>query len=170
VLDSAALSPPTAVKPDAKGTAIYSIVSEFSNKVLDTPAQEDGTAIIQYRYHGGLNQQWQLVPVGENFFKIVSCLNGKVLDVWNHNKEDGAEVVLHRYLGGSKQHWQLVLIDSTSFTFKIISQESGKVLDVWNYGREDGAEVVLHRYLGGSNQHWRLINVQQWDEELDSDG
>jgi tetratricopeptide (TPR) repeat protein len=156
-------------RPDAK--AIYSIVSEFSNKVLDIQegAQEDGTGIIQYHYHGGLNQQWELVPVEGNFFKIVSCLNGKVLDVWKHSREDGAEVVLHRYLGGSNQHWQLLLIDSASFTFKIISQESGKVLDVWNYGREDETKVVQHRYLGGSNQHWRLINVQQWNEELDSE-
>jgi tetratricopeptide (TPR) repeat protein len=159
------------VKPDAIGTAIYSIISEFSDKVLDIQdgTQEDGTAIIQYHYHGGPNQQWELVPVEENYFKIVSCLNGKALDVWNHNSEDGAEVVLHRYLGGANQHWQLVLIDSASFTFKIISQESGKVLDVWNYGREDGTKVVLHSYLGGANQHWRLVNAQQWNEELDSE-
>jgi ABC-type lipoprotein export system ATPase subunit len=53
------------------------IISQESGKVLDVQegAQEDGTAIIQYHYHGGLNQQWKLLPVGGGFFKIASCLN-----------------------------------------------------------------------------------------------
>jgi tetratricopeptide (TPR) repeat protein len=163
--------PTYTTQPNSKGAAIYSIVAESSNKVLDVQksAQEDGrTALIQYHYHGGLNQQWELVPVEENFFKIVSCFNGEVLDVWMHNREDGAEVVLCPYLGGSNQHWQLILIDSMSFTFKIVSQEIGKVLDVWSDEKEDGTKVVVHRYLGGSNQHWRLINIQRWAKELDA--
>jgi len=149
----------------AKRTAIYSIVSEFSGKVLDV--REDGVAIIQYHYHGGLSQQWEFIPVGDNFFQIVSCLNGKVLDVWLHNKEDGANIVLHPYLGGANQHWQLVLADSSNFVFIILSQESNKVLDVWKYGREDGTQIVLFHDLGGTNQHWRLINPREWTEGLD---
>ena len=149
----------------AKRTAIYSIVSEFSGKVLDV--REDGVAIIQYHYHGGLSQQWEFIPVGDNYFQIVSCLNRKVLDVWLHNNEDGANIVLHPYLGGANQHWQLVLADSSNFVFSILSQESNKVLDVWNYGREDGTQIVLFHDLGGTNQHWRLINPREWTEGLD---
>ncbi|HEY1353113.1 MAG TPA: RICIN domain-containing protein [Ktedonobacteraceae bacterium] len=156
---------------DPKEAAIYYIVAEFSNKVLtiQKDVHEDGSAaLVHDHYRGDLNQQWQLVPVEEQYFKIVSCLNGEVLDVWMHKKEDGASVVAHRYLGGANQHWQLILIDGAGFTFKIVSQESDRVLDVWKYGKEDGTAVVTHRYLGGSNQHWRLVALQQQTRDLAS--
>jgi len=139
----------------------YKIVSVLSGKTLDVSggSQEDGVAIVQYEYHGGLNQQWELVPVEEGFFKIASRSSGKVLDVAERSQDSGADIVQNQYDGSASQHWQLVLIDDKNHNFKIASRINRKVLDVLEGRREDGTRIVQYDYHGGLNQLWRLVPI-----------
>jgi hypothetical protein len=40
-----------------------------------------GTVVQQYPSNGGANQQWMIVPLGNNAYKIVNHHSGKALDV-----------------------------------------------------------------------------------------
>src|SRR5437868_2702029 len=59
------------------------ISNRNSRLVLDVPngSTTSGTLIQQYPANGGNNQQWLLVPVGGNAFKIVNHGSSKYLDV-----------------------------------------------------------------------------------------
>ena len=70
-------------------------------------SRDPGTNAIAWDYHGAINQQWRME--GD---KIVSCLNGLVLDIKGGGKASSTEIILWnpaRQGGVNNQSWQLVL-------------------------------------------------------------
>jgi uncharacterized repeat protein (TIGR02543 family) len=55
----------------------YIIRSRNSNLVIDiyNGGTTEGTNIIQWSYHGGLNQQWRFEALGNGYYKITSVQN-----------------------------------------------------------------------------------------------
>jgi hypothetical protein len=68
----------------------------------------DGTKIVQWNYHAGTNQRWELVDVGGGYYKIKNVKSGKVLDVTGGSTAEGALVVQWTDNGGQNQQWQVV--------------------------------------------------------------
>ncbi|MBW8683880.1 RICIN domain-containing protein [Chitinophaga rhizophila] len=60
-------------------------------------------------FSGNDNQQWAVVPVGDDHYKIVSKLNGKCMEVTN----DGRLAVRNDYSGSAYQHWRFERVDNT---------------------------------------------------------
>ncbi|MBV8231281.1 MAG: RICIN domain-containing protein, partial [Planctomycetaceae bacterium] len=86
------------------------IQNVFSQKYLDDPGSStsNGTAIIQYDFNGGLNQQWRLLPVndGSNFHYVIqNASSGLVLDDANFSTDDGTGLIQYQYNGGANQVW-----------------------------------------------------------------
>lgn len=75
----------------------YSILSRQNGKSADLTADrnvtENGTAVTQYDYHGGINQKWYIVPTENGRFKLISALSGKALCVKDAAVSDGAPVI-----------------------------------------------------------------------------
>ena len=63
----------------------------------DTGVTSNGTAVVQYGYHGGVNQKWYLVPTDGGAFKIISALSGKALCVKDASLEENAPIVQWTY-------------------------------------------------------------------------
>ena len=64
-----------------------------------------GTNAISWDHHGKLNQQWKM-----DEDKIISSLNGMVLDIRGGSREEGADIILWpaKYGEINNQSWQLV--------------------------------------------------------------
>jgi hypothetical protein len=84
----------------------YAIVAEHSGKCLDVAGGStvDGANVQQFTPHYGPNQQWTLVPVGQEYL-IVNRHSGKCLDVVGGSKADGANVQQFTNHGGPNQRW-----------------------------------------------------------------
>ena len=66
----------------------YSILSRQNGKSADLTADrnvtENGTAVTQYDYHGGINQKWYVMPTENGRFKLISALSGKAPVSYTH--------------------------------------------------------------------------------------
>ena len=133
----------------------YIIRAKNSGKVLDVPTSIDGASIRQFDYLSDPGEKWLLVPLPDGFFKIVSKLSGKALDVTGFSLSNGTLIQQYSYLGGDNQRWQLELVEDGFF--KIVCKQSGKVLDVQGMSTSNGALIQQWDYLGGDNQKWQLI-------------
>lgn len=138
----------------------YKIVNANSGKVLDVigGSTANGAGIQQWEWLKGLNQQWQIVPIGNGYSRIVNVNSGKVLDVSNYRTDDGAPIQQWDWLSGANQQWQ-VIPQGSSYN-EIVNLNSGKVLDVTNYSLNDGAAIQQWDWLGGLNQQWQIVPVQ----------
>ena len=71
----------------AWGQQRYFIMNQNSGRVLDvtggasSQAFQNTTAIQQYDWLGGTNQQWILSPLANGYNEIINVQSGKVLDV-----------------------------------------------------------------------------------------
>lgn len=145
--------------PGIDASAYYEIIATHSGKPLDVPGLAlTPVAILQWDLNGGLNQQWQFVPVENGYYKIVSRNSGKVLDIGGGVTSNGGLLIQYDYLNGDNQKWQLVALGDGSY--KIVNKNSGLLLDVAGASSQNGASVLQWSDNGGANQKWRLIRVQ----------
>ena len=83
----------------------------------DTGVTSNGTAVVQYGYHGEANQKWYLVPTDGGAFKIISALSGKALCVKDASLEENAPIVQWTY-GNDNQdtndEWMFVPAENDS--------------------------------------------------------
>ena len=64
----------------------------------DVGVTKNGTAVLQYPYHGADNQKWYLVPTDDQAaFKIMSALSGKALCVKDASMNENAPVIQWTY-------------------------------------------------------------------------
>jgi Ricin-type beta-trefoil lectin domain-like len=136
------------------------IVNALSGKVLDLRggSSTDGTAIQQWDWTGGANQQWQLTPLGNGYNKISSVATGKVLDVAGVSTADGALIQEWDWTGAGNQQWQIIPLGS-SYN-EILNLNSGKVLDDSGYSLVNGTQMQQWDWLNGLNQIWSVVPVQ----------
>ena len=95
---------------EQNGHTIYRIISLHSGKALDVEdaSLEDRANVQQFRYHGGANQHWKMVPTAEGCFQIVSMHSGKCLDIAGESRLDGANIQQFSCKNEPHQCWRLV--------------------------------------------------------------
>jgi predicted secreted protein len=101
------------------------ITNAASGRVLD--AASDGR-VIQWRGHGGANQQWRITRAGDGTVRITNAANGLVLDA----ASDG-RVIQWQGHGGANQQWRITRAGDG--TVRITNAASGRVLDAASDGR-----------------------------------
>ncbi|MDQ2841361.1 MAG: RICIN domain-containing protein [Acidobacteriota bacterium] len=136
----------------------YRLVNANSGLVLDTPGSGDGSILQQWNWAGRTNQEWQLTPIGNGYYKIISVQSGRVLDVQGASTADGAPVQIYDWLGTLNQQWS-VAPQGSSYA-SIINRGSGKVLDVTNLSTTNGANIQQWDWLTGLNQQWQPEPIQ----------
>lgn len=155
---------PRAISSDGfNGPGIYFIRSKWSGKVLDIDiswfrGQDNGQPLVQQDFHGGLNQQFEVVSAGPGPFWIFPRhTRRKVLDVTGVSTTDGAGLQQWTLVNGGNQRF---LIEPWNGYYRIMATHDGKVLDVTAFSRDNGARIQQWTWLEGDNQLFEFISVR----------
>lgn len=152
----------------ADGASNYSGVyvirsSNDSNMVMDVEGgvySTQGTKVIQWNYHGDVNQQWLLTLQADGSYTIRSMLStGYLMDVTGASLLKGAEVIQWPANGGENQQW--LILENGDGTVTLKSKKSGLVLDVYGGLKTAGTKIIQWESHGGSNQKWVLESLEK---------
>lgn len=151
-------------KTDYSG--IYVIRSKNSNLAMDVfnGGRDNGTNIIQWPAHGGLNQQWRFQRTVDGYYTLTSVLNPQYsIDVYGGGTTIGNRVIQYTSLPHQiNQKWKLVKNSDGSMSFMSQLAESsgtGYLLDVYGGGTTAGVNVIQWQGHYGNNQRWYLEPV-----------
>lgn len=137
----------------------YSIISRHSGLALEVSngSTADGANVVQWEYHGGENQQFDVVNLGNGYHTIRPVHSGKSLDVWEWSRDPGGEIRQYQFMGNYNQQWA---IDSAGGDYHTISsRHSGLPLDVWVWSTSNGGDIRQWRATGAVNQQWQFRAV-----------
>lgn len=146
----------------------YEIVAKHSNKCLSVPESEidqEDAPVIQLSRNGGINQQWEIIPVEDGFCKIIARTSGKSLDVFEARTGEDVEVIQHQDKGGDNQMWRIEHL--TDGEHVIVAKHSGRALAVKDGSIEDQAVIVQHHWEDANHQKWNFYKVQENQELSD---
>lgn len=131
---------------------LYVIRSKGSGKVLDIDVrylrgQDNRQRLIQWDWHGGRNQVFQVIAVGDGIFEIRALHSGKALDVNGGSLENDAVIQQWDPTGGANQQFQIV--SAPGGFMKIIARHSGRAFSTRGaYG--NGSELRQWTSVSGS--------------------
>jgi hypothetical protein len=127
------------------------LISGLGGKCLDIShnAKANGTPVILWSNHGGLNQQWELSSDGHLVSK--SAL-GKCLAIQGQNANNGNQIIIEDINGSLSQKWHFQ--PNGNITSHM---DSDKCIDVDHGIDADGSRIILWSKTGGINQVWNLI-------------
>jgi hypothetical protein len=139
----------------------YFIYAKHSGLVMDVAGggTANGTGIIQYAKHGGVNQQWKLLSGANGSYIIQSVGSGKVIDVDACRKEDGTKVQIWDKHGGGNQ--QFTFTPLSGGYFKITNVCTGKVLDFQGgpAATQSGQKLHSWKWWDAANEYFKLVPV-----------
>ena len=130
-----------------------------NNYVVDAywGAQQELRENVQlYHYHGGNNQQFVISSVGNGWYKIVSVINNKAVDVAGGIAGDEVNVRLWDQNGTDAQCFKF---ESAGGGYYFIKNKLGYYLDVYWGQCKDEQNIQTYRKNGGNNQKWLLTSV-----------
>lgn len=141
--------------PNTNPSTYYTIKNVNSGQLMDVSggSTADGASVIQWPGNGGANQQWSIVPVSGQLFRIVNRNSGKVLDFGWASHWRGTAVQQYGYNGGSNQLWYF---EPVSGGYVIRNFESRQVLEVGGGSTANGAAISQYMSLNQSNQAWTI--------------
>ncbi|GAA0698529.1 hypothetical protein GCM10010193_61800 [Kitasatospora atroaurantiaca] len=141
--------------PNTNPSTYYTIKNVNSGQAMDVygGSTADGTSIVQWPSSGGANQQWNIVPVSGQLFKIVSRNSGKVLDMNFSSHWRGTAVLQYSYNGGNNQLWYF---EQTSGGYLIRNYESRQALEVSGASTANAAVIDQWMPLNQSHQAWTI--------------
>ncbi|MEZ4448445.1 MAG: RICIN domain-containing protein [Nannocystaceae bacterium] len=147
--------PETPGQPALPADGVYKLINHHT-KALDVNggATTPGTTIIQWPYGGGANQRWDLVYLGEGYYKIAAKHSNLCIDVSGGSLADGGPIIQWPWHGGDNQRWRIIANEDG--TVRLQNKLSGKVLDTANGEATNGAPLVQRTWNGGPAQRWAL--------------
>ena len=116
-----------------------------------------GAELIQWDWHGQLNQRFRLDPLEDGHYRIVARHSSKVLDVSGASLDNGARIIQWDWNGGDNQRFRLESLDDGHY--RLVAKHSGKVLDVENASAGNWARIIQWDWNEGDNQRFRLPGV-----------
>lgn len=139
----------------------YYIINKNSGLSLDLPKGnlDDGTNIQQWDFNKLWAQQWRLIAVDNEYFRIVSMGDeSKCISVAFDTADNGINVELQTYSGSDNQLFKLV--KSGSYYGIVSKCSNGKSgLDVFEWSTENGGNINQFAYNEYDCQLWKLKPV-----------
>jgi Ricin-type beta-trefoil lectin domain. len=142
-----------------KSDTNYQVIARSSTKCvdLDNGSPEDGTTILQWSCHSGLNQRWRLVrrfggAIG--IYQVVSVETGKCMAVRDASMDDGVDVVQEPCGLQPDRLWRISEVVDAYLMF--VAVVSKKCLDVRDLGLSDGVRLQQWSCHQGDNQQFRI--------------
>ncbi|KOV94167.1 lectin [Streptomyces sp. NRRL B-3648] len=139
--------------------AWYVLVNRNSGKVLDDRgfATGNGAAVVQWRRHGGANQQWRFIDAGDGYYRLQNRTSGKVLDDYHWSKTAGSDIVQWSDVNGANQQFKVA--ESPDGYVRLINHFSGMAVGVRDASKADGGHIDQNRDRGGADQQWQLVRA-----------
>ncbi|MGQ4386182.1 RICIN domain-containing protein [Streptomyces sp. SAS_270] len=141
--------------PTVNPSTYYTIKNVNSGQMMDVngASTADGASVLQWPSTGGANQQWNIVQVSGQLYKIVSRNSGKALDINGGSHWKGTTLQQYAYGGGNNQLWYF---EQTSGGYLIRNFENRQTLEVSNASTANGAAIDQWMPLNQSNQVWTI--------------
>ena len=139
----------------------YYIINQNSGMAIDIPngRLDEGTNIQQWERNGSWAQQWRLISVDENYFRIVSAGDESMcMAVSENSADDGVNIELQKYTGSDEQLFRLKKCGSDYGIVSKCSKDAGG-LDVYEWSKENGGNINQWNYWEGGCQLWSLAPV-----------
>ncbi len=118
----------------------YGIQNAGSGEYLDVTGGA-GAGVVQSPFTGAADQQWQLVPTGDGYYKIVNVASGQLLNIPGGSTTNGVQLIQWPDDNGTNAQWRI----SAGYTIS---------------GRSDGLDIaVAGSAVVQSNaaQQWALV-------------
>lgn len=135
----------------------YYIQNINSNQYLATEngSNSNGSAITQAANQASSNQ-WDLIGVTPNAFRIIHVASGRYVDVPGGSGSAGTNMILWNAHGGANQVFTIDEIDSGVFTIKA---NNGQCLQIEAAGQTEGDPIEQNNCDNSTNTRWRFIPV-----------
>ncbi len=135
----------------------YNIVNVNSGMDLAVSggSTASGAGIVQQSADNALDQEWQLVPVGDGTYQVVNRTSR--LQLTAPSSTQGAQLIQKADDNAADSRWRLTSSGSGSYTLAATSD--GMLADVSGASTTAGAPVIQWPSNGGANQHWTLTPV-----------
>ena len=145
-------------------TGAYYIKNVEHNKFLqidDANPSESGQNAEMHKLRSGNVQQWNLIPLGDGYFKIVSNHSGYALSVPSgKTSSQNIALVQESYTGATRQQWQITELANGNFKIKPRSASSSPDLVMAvGTGSTNGVNIEQRTYINDDNykDEWELI-------------
>ncbi|HUV51470.1 MAG TPA: RICIN domain-containing protein, partial [Dehalococcoidia bacterium] len=128
----------------------YVFSAKHSGKVAEIGggSAAEGAFVSQNDYADGASQKWELRPVGNGYFNIVSRDSGRYLGF------TGTSVQQWNSTGGDDQKWKFVSVGAGYY--EIVNKQTDLCWSVENGGTVAGSKVVLQEYAAKDWQQWKM--------------
>lgn len=138
------------------------IASQLNLKMglgLENGSTDNGTHIVLSSFSGNGAEQWRLVPVGDDYFLILSMLNpNKALDLSAGNANNNTPIIIWDLHGGNNQQWKFV-DDGDGYCNIVSKVNSSKALNVSGGYATDNARIILWDSGQYNNEKWIMEPV-----------
>jgi hypothetical protein len=140
------------------------LINAASGKVLDEPAGSTtlGAVIDQYQITGSANQQWQIVPLSNDYSAIVNTQTNLALIDSDYSPSgvyspSGATSVRQWEWIPADPAEQWLFYPQPSGTVAIQNLSTGKFLDDPNFSTSNLTGMINYPFNGGLNQQWNMV-------------
>ena len=153
----------------------YYIISSYilSSKVFDLTGASiaNGTNVILFSEHKGLNQLWKIKYLGNGMYTINSALNPKKV-LTNNN----GNIQISKNINSDAQKWYIKVLENGTMSFISILDGTyitvnGKLTDnVTNMGLFSGNNSNLQKFILNSytdKKTYRGIDISRWQGNID---
>jgi hypothetical protein len=115
----------------------------------------NGTNITQASTQS-TNNQWDLISVDLNAFRMIHVNSGRYIDVPGGSNTPGRDMILWNAHGGSNQVFRVEEVGTDTF---IIKAHGGQCLQIENAGVAEGDPIEQNSCDNSNNIKWRFIEV-----------
>lgn len=129
-------------------SGLYIDVANFST--------QDGANLLQWHFHGDVNQQFDFEHIGDGVYVIRSVVSGKAMDIDGVRTGNGANVHQWSYVGGDNQKF---IARKDGQYHQLIALHSNRVVEVKNGSMDANANVQQWDNNNQVTSFWELIPV-----------
>lgn len=149
----------------------YYIRNRQSGQYLDVygSSQASGANVLQYPFHGGANQQWQIIHQNNGLYMIrPQHAPNMYLQVKGGANVDNSNVIQGSYNPNYPYQYWWRIIKNANGTYRLIPYVS-TILALDNNGSSaNSANILIGDYYGYAYQQWELYLVTYETELYDS--
>ena len=135
---------------------LYTLASaNDTGKLMTVAGNSDANgANIELRSDSNSNyQKFYILPLGNGYYSIVCCQNGKSLDVTGNGTADFTNIQQYSWNTTDAQKWQITGIRGK---YKFIGKGSGKCIDCLAGSTADGTNIQIYTDNGSGAQRFVL--------------
>ncbi|MFD5594141.1 RICIN domain-containing protein [Streptomyces griseorubiginosus] len=127
------------------------------NLGIDGASTTNGGAVVQQSADATANQQWRLIPAGNDQYKLKDVNSGLLLGIAGGSGNPGAPAVQWDDNGHDDHLWKVV--DADNGYVKLVNVRSGLPLDVSGASTDPGASTLQNTDNGADSELWQLTQI-----------